>query len=571
MDAKKKKGIGLVAKLTAAVAVPMIALVAIGCFVGVSGMNGVSTILMKEELHTAVYSFSNIMDALGEGDYRFEDNTLYKGEYDVTANQHILEEFKKNTNVDISIIIGDVRCATTMTDASGNRMQGLSISGEVYGKLQQGQEVYDDNLVVGDNEYFVYYEPLTSTSGEIYGSLFVGYNQQEISGMMSQSIIKMVGSLIVVMVMALIVVIVMLRSIGYTLTKTVGHLEKVADGSLSVNVQGKMSTRGDELGEVARSLQRLISSLTTIVKNIMSTSEELDCFTGDFRNSFRNIKESIGNINTAVDEIANGATQQAGDTQQANEEVILMGEAIDATAGNVIALTDSAQKMSDYNRSADQTLKELLEISKKANDSVNEVQKQTDNTNRSAQEIQEATELIASIASQTNLLSLNASIEAARAGEQGRGFAVVATEIRTLADQCRESADKISNVVNELIDNSNQSVETMSEVMDIIQVQNEKLENTLAMFGELNDEINVVSDAIGEISHQVDGLGDTKNAVLELLEGLSAIAEENAASTQETSASMVELSDIVEVCNENTNGLVRLSGELKDNTTKFSL
>ena len=571
MDAKKKKGIGLVAKLTAAVAVPMIALVAIGCFVGVSGMNGVSTILMKEELHTAVYSFSNIMDALGEGDYRFEDNTLYKGEYDVTANQHILEEFKKNTNVDISIIIGDVRCATTMTDASGNRMQGLSISGEVYGKLQQGQEVYDDNLVVGDNEYFVYYEPLTSTSGEIYGSLFVGYNQQEISGMMSQSIIKMVGSLIVVMVMALIVVIVMLRSIGYTLTKTVGHLEKVADGSLSVNVQGKMSTRGDELGEVARSLQRLISSLTTIVKNIMSTSEELDCFTGDFRNSFRNIKESIGNINTAVDEIANGATQQAGDTQQANEEVILMGEAIDATAGNVIALTDSAQKMSDYNRSADQTLKELLEISKKANDSVNEVQKQTDNTNRSAQEIQEATELIASIASQTNLLSLNASIEAARAGEQGRGFAVVATEIRTLADQCRESADKISNVVNELIDNSNQSVETMSEVMDIIQVQNEKLENTLAMFGELNDEINVVSDAIGEISHQVDGLGDTKNAVLELLEGLSAIAEENAASTQETSASMVELSDIVEVCNENTNGLVRLSGELKDNTTKFSI
>lgn len=571
MERKAKKGIGLVTKLTAVVAIPMIALVAIGCFVGVGGMNGVSTILMKEELNTAVYSFSNIMDALGEGDYRFENNTLYKGEYDVTGNQHILEEFKKNTNVDVSVMVGDVRCATTMTDASGNSMQGLSISGEVYGKLQQGQEVYDDNLVVGDNEYFVYYKPLTSTSGEIYGSIFVGYNQQEISDMMSQSIIKMVGSLIVVMVMALIVVIVMLCSIGYTLTKTVGHLEKVADGSLSVDVQRKMSDRGDELGEVARSLQRLISSLTAIVKNIMSTSEELDYFTGDFRNSFENIKESIDNINTAVDEIANGATQQAGDTQQANEEVILMGEAIDATAGNVIALTDSAQKMSEYNRSADQTLKELLEISKKANTSVNEVRKQTDKTNRSAQEIQEATELIASIAGQTNLLSLNASIEAARAGEQGRGFAVVAAEIRTLADQCRESADKIADVVNELIDNSNQSVETMSEVMDIIEVQNEKLENTLAMFGELNDEISTVSGAIGEISNQVDGLGGTKNVVLELLEGLSAIAEENAASTQETSASMVELSDIVEECNENTDGLLRLSGKLKDNTTKFSL
>ena len=248
-----------------------------------------------------------------------------------------------------------------------------------------------------------------------------------------------------------------------------------------------------------------------------------------------------------------------------------MGDALDSTAGNVIALTDSAQKMSDYNSSANEILEELLEISKKTNQSVDDVQKQTDETNRSAMEIQEATELIASIASQTNLLSLNASIEAARAGEQGRGFAVVAGEIRTLADQCSESADKIANVVHELLDNSNQSVHTMNEVMVSIEQQNEKLENTLKMYAQLNDEIHIVSQAIHEISAQVDGLGDTKNAVLELLESLSAISEENAASTQQTSASMIELSNIVEECTEKTAGLLTLSANLRDNTTKFSI
>ena len=111
----------------------------------------------------------------------------------------------------------------------------------------------------------------------------------------------------------------------------------------------------------------------------------------------------------------------------------------------------------------------------------------------------------------------------------------------------------------------------MSEVMGIIGQQNDRLISTRDMFGELNQEIGTVSHAIGDISAQVEDLGETKNSVLELLEGLSAVAEENAASTQETSASMQELGDIVDECTENTAGLMKLSGELKENTTKFNV
>lgn len=571
MEAKKKKGLQLMGKISVVVAIPMAALVLLGCLIGVSGMNGVSDILMKEQLESAEYSFGQIMDGLSDGDYRYENGTLYQGDYDVTANENVLTEFKENTGIEVSIVVGNVRGATTMSDADGKSMKGQSISETVYEKLQAGEADYDQKLKIGSKNYLAYYMPIKNASGEIYGSLFVGYDKNTVSAMTRSNIYKMVGTLCVIAVATMAVIAFLMRSIGKVLHNTVDHLEEVADGSLNVMVQNKVLERNDELGEVSRSLQKLVSSFKEIVKNIMTASAELDSFSGEFKESFDNIKESISNINTAVDEIANGATQQAGDTQKANEEVINMGDALDSTAGNVIALTDSAQKMSDYNSSANEILEELLEISKKTNQSVDDVQKQTDETNRSAMEIQEATELIASIASQTNLLSLNASIEAARAGEQGRGFAVVAGEIRTLADQCSESADKIANVVHELLDNSNQSVHTMNEVMVSIGQQNEKLENTLKMYAQLNDEIHIVSQAIHEISAQVDGLGDTKNAVLELLESLSAISEENAASTQQTSASMIELSNIVEECTEKTAGLLTLSANLRDNTTKFSI
>lgn len=571
MEAKKKKGLQLMGKISVVVAIPMAALVLLGCLIGVSGMNGVSDILMKEQLESAEYSFGQIMDGLSDGDYRYENGTLYKGDYDVTANENVLTEFKENTGIEVSIVVGNVRGATTMSDADGKSMKGQSISETVYEKLKAGEADYDQKLKIGSKNYLAYYMPIKNASGEIYGSLFVGYDKNTVSAMTRSNIYKMVGTLCVIAVAVMVVIAFLMRSIGKVLHNTVDHLEEVADGSLNVMVQNKVLERNDELGEVSRSLQKLVSSFKEIVKNIMTASAELDSFSGEFKESFDNIKESISNINTAVDEIANGATQQAGDTQKANEEVINMGDALDSTAGNVIALTDSAQKMSDYNSSANEILEELLEISKKTNQSVDDVQKQTDETNRSAMEIQEATELIASIASQTNLLSLNASIEAARAGEQGRGFAVVAGEIRTLADQCSESADKIANVVHELLDNSNQSVHTMNEVMVSIEQQNEKLENTLKMYAQLNDEIHIVSQAIHEISAQVDGLGDTKNAVLELLESLSAISEENAASTQQTSASMIELSNIVEECTEKTAGLLTLSANLRDNTTKFSI
>lgn len=308
-----------------------------------------------------------------------------------------------------------------------------------------------------------------------------------------------------------------------------------------------------------------------IVHGIHHSTGELNTFSEKFKDNFDTISSSIANIDTAVDEIANGATNQADETQKVSEQVELMGKSIDFMNGNISALAQSAETMKSKNGDAQKNLDALVEISNKTKISVDEIQKQTIETNQSALDIRSATDIIADIASQTNLLSLNASIEAARAGENGRGFAVVAEEIRVLADQSTESADRIKSIIEKLIENSNTSVQTMNSVVEEIKHQNEKIDNTKDVFGVLKTEVDNVTESIEGLADKVDDLNGLKNSVTESVESLAAIAQENAAGTEETSASMVELSQIVNDCNQNTSKLVGLASALKNDIGKFRL
>ncbi len=382
------------------------------------------------------------------------------------------------------------------------------------------------------------------------------------------AILLAVIAFVVVMGVSVFAVTILIRP----LSTVTGIINKLATLDITRNEGAdNLKKRKDEVGVICRAVSDMRHSLVDIVTNISEQSSKLSEANGEFTERFQEITENVSNVNIAVEEIAEGSTSQAQETTSAGEQVANIGTVIETNVRNVEKLEETVKQMNELSDRASATLNNLRSINEQTSANIDIVSEQTGRTNASATKIQEAVTLIQDIASQTNLLSLNASIEAARAGEAGRGFAVVAEEIRKLADDSASSANEINNIVEELIANSNQSVGKMSEVKSDSDKQMEQLQSTIDSFDSLRSFVEEVSNASSDIADQMADLEKEKNIISGVVEQLAAISEENAASTEETSASMQTLSGAVQSCQEETTILNQLSVELSEKVSRFRL
>ena len=349
----------------------------------------------------------------------------------------------------------------------------------------------------------------------------------------------------------------------------VKHMEEMGDDHMEQD--NALLQRDDALGEMARSANEMITSFAQVVNQIRTATAELEEVSGDFQESFGNMSDSVERVSGKVNSITDNTAAQADKTRDIEQKIMNISQAVETIAQNIDVLVESAGKMKSCNEEAENIMRELVTISKDNSAAVENVRSQTDLTNQSAMQIRTVTEIIAGISSQTNLLALNASIEAARAGEQGKGFAVVAEEIRTLADQSRESSEKINAIVNTLIENSNVSVDITEKVSQAFEEQNKKIHETESIFASLNQEIALVSDSIHGIGTEVDELNEHKNAMEEGIVTLTQTAEENTQSARETLDSMNEVEAIVAQCKSSTNRITNVAKDLVSGIQKVGV
>lgn len=402
--------------------------------------------------------------------------------------------------------------------------------------------------------------------------LIVTADEEEILEPLNEVLRRGYLALIFLAVIAIIIGCIFALIIIKPLNELADIVVKISNMDFSENPTiAKINARRDETGRMSRALDQLRISLVYVVSNIKEKSDFVMSASDALSNNVSETTNTMTQVENAVNDIAKGASSQAEDTQKATEHVVVMGDMVEETNQDVQHLLSYASDMKEATEQARNILGELNKVNQKAEEYIDIIAKQTNTTNESALKINDATKLITSIAEETNLLSLNASIEAARAGEQGRGFAVVAAEIQKLAEQSNESAKHIEEIIQELIVDSERAVETMFDVKEIIRAQSEHVEQTDVAFNNITDGVNNSIEAINHISEKSKKLDEARIGVVDVVQNLTAIAEENAAGSQETSASVTEVTAIVDDISDKSESLKKIASELDESMNIFTV
>ncbi len=372
---------------------------------------------------------------------------------------------------------------------------------------------------------------------------------------------------VIMMILAAIISYFMAKTFVEPIQDVSESLAALADGRF-VKID-KHGNRKDEFGEMVGNTNSVLGTLEEIVGRIKQSASSVAMSSEELSDTANQISQTAEDVSNAVQEIASGATQQADEIQSASENVGRIGDAVLNVQDSTGNLSNITAKMKEASEVSSNSLASLQDSSTEMTAKIDEISKTIQATQEAVSNINDKVEGITSIATQTNLLSLNASIEAARAGEAGKGFAVVAEEIGQLADNSKDMADEIRKEMDLLLEQAKAAVAAAEDVKQGNMDQQVALGDTLnAVNGMLEDIGNTVG-GVQLISDGAETCETSKNAVVDTMSALSAISEENAASSEETGASMQELSATVTTLASSADSLKSIAEALNEDMSFF--
>lgn len=373
----------------------------------------------------------------------------------------------------------------------------------------------------------------------------------------------------VVVVASSVGVFVIARSISKGIKGTKERLDVLATNDLSATVPETKAR--DEIGQMSRSFGKMQQNLRSVITTLYAQSDELAESCESMNAATTQASESMETIKNAAGELAATATQTAGDVENIASDM----NRLDAIMGDSVDSTKALAEASDLIRRASAEGMKIVEnLTSVNNDCVaafDSIFEGIASVEGSANRISDASELISSIAGQTNLLSLNASIEAARAGDAGRGFSVVAEEIRKLSDESEQNVSTINSLLDELQVNTRSAIDKSEMVKGFVEAQNESVAKTresfegiVAAIDDVNRAVSLLSEVNSRLSQGFEGIGN-------LVSNLSAASEENAATAEELSATSDMVARNVEALGSTEAQIDRAAAALTEIVKKFKM
>ena len=477
----------------------------------------------------------------------------------------------KAQGVELTLFQQDTRIGTSLEDTSNptGRNIGTKCNPEIWEKVKTGQTYLADDVVINGDTYYVAYVPLTLADGTVWGMGFAGEKTESVNTVRSKMAQEMGIIGVIILLLSAVAITFSSRLIQKPMKKITGSLQALSQGELSVEIDAVSDVR--DIKKIIDSAKELQQRLTGVVTKVSENTEALDQAVETVDLMSENSASGAKTISVAVSEVTLGNQSLAQHVERVSGETLAIEKGIDEINQNVQALVTNATGIKQVNMDAASYMDKVMESSGKSVDVVAQINVQIEETNKAVSKIDQAVAMITSIANQTNLLSLNASIEAARAGEAGRGFAVVADEIRELADQSKNSAEEIQNIINHVKEQSEKTVRLSSLVAETIAEEQVLVKDAQDKFDDLSEGVEASVVAISSIHEKTAALNGATERIVSVVSDLSALSEENAASSEEMNASVEDITEGVEEIKRNSDEMRGMSLQLKESVAYFKL
>ena len=373
---------------------------------------------------------------------------------------------------------------------------------------------------------------------------------------------------IVSAIIALVIGTVLARGIGKAISDMKDTMESVEQGDLTVQFKTK---RKDEFKILENSLSNMIGNMQHLVKEVAEVSDRVNVSAENLSDTSSLVLESSKNISIAINEVAIGSTKQVLDTDVCLKQMSSLSDMVNKVYDETNEIDGLFENTRETVASGLTIVNNLNDKAKATSQITKEISTGMKNLEENSRSIENIVNAINEISEQTNLLSLNASIEAARAGDSGRGFAVVAGEIRNLATKSMESANQIQEIINSIQYQTNETAKTSKKAEEIVLTQEKALQDTINVFGSINNLVENLVEELEKIKQYVAGMEIARNDTLDSIQNISAVSEESAAASEEVSATAISQSEEIEQLAGAAEGLTNDAKVLQQAIGKFKI
>jgi len=345
------------------------------------------------------------------------------------------------------------------------------------------------------------------------------------------------------------------------------QISRIEGGDLTVTVECEAD---NELGKIAKSINTNLKNLRELLGLFTNEAAGVSTKSVEIAAASDEASRGIRLISMTVAELASGAQETGNMAQNAANKTEQVSELAKNTAKELQSLLQSTQQIIIAAQQGQEAIEQSTTV-------INEIATTTQNNVRlgedlrdKSQKVREIIDLINNITGQTNLLALNAAIEAARAGEHGRGFAVVAEEVRKLAEQSRQAADQINEIVESMLADIGHVVKAFETTKESMNTGVNTITEANASFGAITANIEKSRAKAQEAAQLADHQAQAAADLLTTVHSVAAIAEQSAAATQTAAASSDEITASVAEIASGTQKLSRLAGNLEQAVFRFN-